>query len=207
MTQIIDIKFSESYIRIDLDTGETLRMSPEIYSIYSLSREMMIDSPLYHQLKEESERWQCKQKALNYLAVRSRSTQEMRTYLYKKGFSKDIIDEIVTGLKDNGYIDDYDFAVRFINTKRRSKIIGENSLKRDLYKKGLNREIIKKALKATETGNPNIKDIYELALKKVIALENKKNKQVKLIYFLNQKGFQENQIRSVIDKLKNEGYI
>lgn len=207
MTQITEIRFTDSYIRIDLDTGETLKMSPEIYTMYSLSKDMMIDSPLYHQLKEESDRWQCRQKALNYLAMRSHSAQEMRTYLYKKGFSKDIIDEILTGLKDAGYIDDYDFAVRFINSKKKSKIIGENALKRDLYKKGINRDIIKKAFKATDAGSVDLNDLYDLALKKLQSLENKKNKTAKLIYFLQQKGFLENQVRSVIDRLKNEGYI
>ncbi|MBN2041732.1 MAG: RecX family transcriptional regulator [Spirochaetes bacterium] len=207
MAQITEIRYTDSYIRIDLDTGETFKMSPEVYSMYSVSREQVLDTALYQQLKEESDRWQCRQKALNYLAMRSHSAQEMKTYLYKKGFSKDIIDEILAGLKDAGYIDDYDFAVRFINSKIKSRVVGENLLKRDLYKKGVSREIINKAIKATEAGNTDINDIYDLALKKLCSLENRKNKTAKLVYFLQQKGFSESRVRQIIDRLKNEEHI
>ncbi len=207
MVQIINIKYSDNYIKIELDTGESLSLTLEVYNMYSLQKGKTIDSELYLQLKDESLKLNCKLKALNYLAIRSRSYREMRIYLTKKGFPGDIIDEILKRFKSEGYIDDYDFAVRFINSRKKSKIIGENALKRDLFKKGVSRDIIKKAIRETGADKIDPDEVYGLAVKKIKSLENKKNKLSKLLYFLRQKGFMEDQVRLIIDRLSEDGYI
>jgi regulatory protein len=204
MPQITNIKYTDAFIKVDLDTGESLKLTPEIFSMYSLSSGKILDSTLYQQLKEESVRFLCKEKALNYLATRSRSYLEMQTYLRKKDFPKNIIQEILNGLRDKGYINDFDYAIRFINYKKKAKVVGTNSLKRDLFKKGINRDLIKKAIKETGADSVDPDEIFELALKKFKRLENKKNKIAKLIYFLQQRGFEESVIRSVLDRVKIE---
>ncbi|MBN2403753.1 MAG: RecX family transcriptional regulator [Spirochaetes bacterium] len=204
MPQVINIKYADSFIKVDLDTGESLKLAPEIFSMYSLSVEKILDGPLYQQLKEESVRFLCKEKALNYLATRSRSYLEMQTYLRKKDFPKNIIQEILNGLRDRDYINDYEYALRFINYKKKSKVIGTNSLKRDLFRKGISRDLIKKAIKETGADSVDPDEIFELALKKYKKLEGKKNRTAKLVYFLRQRGFEESAIRPVLDRLKIE---
>jgi regulatory protein len=206
MPQILNIKYNDSFIKVELDTGESLMLPFNVFSLYPISAGKIVDSLLYQQLKEESDRFACKQKALNYLAVRSRSEQEVRNYLFKKGFQKDIINEILIGIKDNGYLDDYDFALRYISSKKRAKVIGQNALKRDLFKKGIDKNIIRKAIKETGADITDPDEIFELALKKLKSLENKKNRIAKLIYFLKQKGFNEDAIRSVVHRIGNEGH-
>jgi regulatory protein len=205
MIEITEIRFVDPHFMLELSTGEKLRLSTELYSKLGISKGKIIDSEEYGHLKEESARIECRQKAFNYLAVRSRSGLEMRTYLIKKGFNKDIVEEVVCWLKDKNYINDHDFAVSFINNRMKSRLIGRNALKRDLYKKGVSREIINTVLKETEADEVNPDDIYELALKKYNSLENKKNKLLKVIYFLKQKGFEEDQVRNSVDRLKKEG--
>ena len=204
MPQITNIKYADAFIKVDLDTGESLKLAPEIFSMYSISGGKILDSALYQQLKEESVRFLCKEKALNYLAIRSRSYLEMQTYLRKKDFPKNIIQEILNGLRDRGYINDYEYALRFINFKKKAKAVGINSLKRDLSIKGVSRDLINKAIKETGSDSVDPDEIYELALKKFKKLENKKNKIAKLIYFLKQRGFEDNSIRSVLNRLKIE---
>jgi regulatory protein len=205
MPQILNIKYNDSFIKVELDTGESLMLPFNVFSLYPISAGKIVDSLLYQQLKVESARFTCRQKALNYLAVRSRSEQEVRNHLLKKGFQKDIINEILAGVKDNGYLNDYDYALRYISSKKKSKVIGQNVLKRDLYKKGIDKNIIKKAIKETGADITDPDEIYGLALKKMKSLENKKNKVAKLIFFLKQKGFSEDAIRSVVDRIGNEG--
>ncbi len=204
MASILNIKYTDNFIKVDLDTGESLKLSPEIFSMYSLAGGKILEDTLYQQLKEESVRFACREKALNYLAIRSRSYLEMQTYLRKKDFPKNIIQEILNGLRDRGYIDDYEYALRFINFKKKAKVVGANSLKRDLFKKGINRDLIKKAIKESGSDTVDADEIYELALKKFKRLENKKNRTAKLIYFLKQRGFEEAAIRSALDRLKIE---
>jgi regulatory protein len=202
MIEVVNIKYSDSFIRVDLDNGEILSLPHEIFSLYSISKGKIIDNILHQQLKEESARFNCKQKALNYLATRSRSNQEMKNYLIKKNFPTNIIDEILIKLKESGYINDFDYAVRFIANKKRSKTVGRNLLKKDLFGKGINREIIDRAIKDTESEKSDPEEIYELALKKLKSIEGKKNQMQKIAYSLRQKGFDEDEIRTAIGKLK-----
>ncbi|MFH0977098.1 MAG: RecX family transcriptional regulator [Spirochaetota bacterium] len=206
MTEITEIRYTDPYFTVLLSTGERLKLPPELYSELSLSKGKIIDNEEYEHLKEESARLECRGKAFNYLAVRSRSGWEMRLYLIKKGFDKDIVEETVCSLKDKGYINDYDFAISFINSRKNSRIVGRNAIKRDLYKKGVSREIINTAIKKTNAGRIDPDDIYGLALKKYNSLDKKKNKLLKVVYFLKQKGFEEDQVRDAVDKLKKEGY-
>ena len=206
MIEIIEIRYADPHFMLELSTGEKLRISTETYSKLGISKGKIIDSEEYGHLKEESARIECRQKAFNYLAVRARSGQEMRMYLMKKGFNKDIVEEIVHWLKDKSYINDHNFAVSFINNRIKSRLIGRNVLKRDLYKKGVARETINAALKETDADKVNPEDIYELALKKYNSLDNKKNKLLKVIYFLKQKGFEEDQVRNAIDRLRKDGF-
>ena len=206
MIEITEIRYVDPNFTLELSTGEKLRIPMELYSRLGVSKGKIIDSEEYGHLKEESARIECRQKAFNFLAVRARSGQEMRTYLMKKGFDKDIVEEVVHWLKDKSYINDHDFAVSFINSRIKSRLIGKNALKRDLYKKGVAREIINSALKETDADKVNPDEIYELVLKKYKSLENKKNKLLKVIYFLKQKGFEEDQVRNAVDRLRKDGF-
>jgi len=205
MIEITDIRYVDPHFTIVLSTGEKFLLLPELYSKYGISKGKIIDSEEYEHLKEESARLGCRQKAMSYLAVRARSGLEMRTYLIKKGFNKNIVEEVVYWLKEKGYINDHDFALSFINNRKKSRLIGRNALKRDLFKKGVAREIIKAVIRETEADIVNPDDIYELALKKYNSLGNKKNKLLKVIYFLKQKGFEEEQVRNTVDRLKKDG--
>lgn len=204
MIEIISIKYSDNFIITELNTGESFKLTPEIFNMYSLSKGKIIENSLYQQLKEESIKINCRHKALNYLAIRSRSYHEIQNYLIKKEFSKNIIKEILDALQDNGYINDYDYAVRYINNRKKAKVVGRNILKSDLYKKGINKDIIRKAIKESGAEDTDHDAVFELAVKKLKTLENKKNKIPKIIYFLKQKGFTEDEVRKAIKRLKNE---
>ncbi len=206
MFEIIDIKHKDDFIKIDFDTGESFRLTRDIFYLYSLQKGKLVDRVEYQQLKDESDRYTCKQKAFNYLSIRSRSSLELQNYLFKKGFPKDIIREIIEKLREAGYINDYDFAVSYIHHRRNRKAVGEHLLRSELYKKGISRELIKKAIKETGAEVVDLDNLYELALQKLKRLDNKKNKKTKIIYFLKQRGFGERDVRTVIDRLKGDGY-
>jgi regulatory protein len=204
MIEVTEIRYIDPHFAIGLSTGEKLMLLPELYSKYGISKGKIIDSEEYEHLKEESSRLICRHKAMNYLAVRARSGLEMRTYLIKKGFNKNIVEDAVCWLKEKEYLNDHDFALSFINSRKKSRLMGRNALKRDLFKKGIAREIINTALKETETDKTDPDDIYRLALKKYNSLGNKKNKLLKVIYFLKQKGFEEDEVRNAVNRLDKE---
>lgn len=206
MVEVIDIKYKDYFVRIGLNTGESMNLDYDIFNIYNLEKGKIVDSVEYQQLKDEADRFACRQKALDYLSIRSCSSLEMENYLFRKDFSKDIIREVVKSLKESGYINDYNFAMTYINSKKKGKLIGENLLKKQLYKKGIRREIVKRAIAESGFCSVNLDELYRLALEKLKMLGDRRNKMSKLIFFLKQRGFRGDEVRSAIDYLKKEGY-
>ena len=73
--------------------------------------------------------------------------KEIRDKLKKKEFAKDLIDEVIEDLKRVNLIDDYDFASAWIRDRVSNNPRGKAILKQELWKKGIKKEIIEKALK------------------------------------------------------------
>ena len=119
--KIIKINYKEYYAKIDLDNGESLKIPIKISNNFNLSVSRAIDKLEYQQLKEESERYNCKEKAISYLAIKDRSKFEIESYLRKKGFSLNIIKEIILQIIESGYINDYDYAVKYVKELQRKK--------------------------------------------------------------------------------------
>jgi regulatory protein len=201
MITIIKIKILDFHVTAELENGETLDIPHRAANLYKLVSGRSIDSTEYAQLKAESQRFRCKKKALDYLAIRARSVFEMERYLTRKGFSHDIIREIMNDVVESGYVDDYDYAKQFIRSKLNRKLVGKHLLASELQKKGVSRDIIKQALKDTASNNNNIDEIYEIAVKKYQVLKLKKNGLAKLAYFLQHRGFESEIVHTVIARI------
>lgn len=206
MFEILSLKFKNNHIVIEFDTGESFTVPYEIYQLYKIQKEIPVDRTLYQQLKEEHNRYDCKRKALHYLAARCRSASEIEKNLQKKGFSRSLINETVLYLREKDYIDDLDYARRYIRDKSGRKVVGKNLLKYELTRKGIPNKIVKKALSEAESLLEKRDDIYNLALKKLQTLQKKKNKSSKLYLFLKQRGFNNETITAIIQELKDDGH-
>lgn len=204
MIEIEHIITKQTHLTVCFSTGETIRLPIACERMYGLAKGKVIDRPLYQQLKEESEKFMCRRKALDYLSIRNRSTWEIERYLQKKGFGKDPIRETIIFLREAGYINDYDYAVRYINARRSRKTIGKRLLRAELYRRGVDRNIISRALAETGSNIVNADEIYALAVKKANTLKSDQNKMRKIMYFLRQRGFGEDDIRAVVERLKKE---
>jgi len=207
MFQITDIKTAEHHVKIIFDTGEYFILSLEVFNMYTVRKGKSVDTVEYQQLKEESERYLCNKKAVDYLSAADRSRLEIENYLARKGFSKNIIKEIIIKLNESGYINDYKFALNYIHYKKSRKAVGENLLRHELFKKGVSKNFINIALSESSAGSDDTESLYQLALKKIKSLGTKKNKESKLIFFLKQRGFHDKDIRTVINNLKSDGQI
>ncbi len=201
MPEIVKIQYCENHIKVELDSGEKLKLSILSAGNLKLHSGKKITNVEYKHLAEESSRFTCYHQGLSYLAIRSRSRAEMETYLRRKGYSGDIIQETIAKFHDSGYINDRDFAIQYIKSKKHRKTIGENLLRSELYRKGIPKDIIRDSLKETRAGDDDIEAIYELAAKKFEQIRNKTNPRSKLHYFLHQRGFNNDLIRKVLLKI------
>jgi len=189
---------------VRLSTGESLHIGVDRAGPFGLSKGKVIDQLEYAQLKEESDLFRCRRKALDYLAARNRSAREIETYLAGKGYSGNHIGEVVNDLVQRRYIDDYGFALGYIRYRRGRSAVGNNLLKQELRNKGVKRELITQALRETADSEADDEELYGLARKKLDKIGPKHNRFQKLSYFLYNRGFDGAAIRRVLERLRKE---
>jgi regulatory protein len=85
-------------------------------------------------------------RALNFLAVRPRSTAEVRERLRRKNVAPDLIDAVIARLNRAQYLDDAEFARYWIGERARSRPRGARLLRGELRNKGVSPALIEAAL-------------------------------------------------------------
>jgi len=84
------------------------------------------------------------------LAIRSRTTHELRARLVKLGYAHELVDVTVDRLLALGYLDDKAYARAWVGGRDRSRPRGTAALRRELLRKGLGRELVDAALHERE---------------------------------------------------------
>ncbi|HUD44057.1 MAG TPA: RecX family transcriptional regulator [Patescibacteria group bacterium] len=84
--------------------------------------------------------------AYRFLNYRLRSEKEVRDNLLKKKASPEVIEKIISKLKEQRFLNDETFARMWVESRSRTKPRSHYLLKLELRQKGINDEIIEKIL-------------------------------------------------------------
>lgn len=87
-----------------------------------------------------------KQTAYRLLSYRDRSAREIETKLAEKGYSEETIAEVITFLREAGYLDDDRFARHWVRSRTDYRHFGPIRLKRELLEKGIASEEADRAI-------------------------------------------------------------
>lgn len=142
-------------------------------------------------------------KIKQYCAYQERCHSEVRTKLYSFGLNKVEIEEIVSLLITENYLNEERFAILYAGGKFRMKQWGKNKIKQSLKFKQISDYCIKKALKEIDERDYR-KTFFNLADQKIKSLKGEKNifiKKRKLQDFLIRKGYESNLIMEVVNGL------
>ncbi|MEA2676374.1 MAG: regulatory protein [Chloroflexota bacterium] len=80
--------------------------------------------------------------AAAFLAVRPRSITETKRRLQHLGYPQVLIEQVIDWFAEIGYLDDESFARTWVESRDRARPRGENALRRELYLKGVGREVV-----------------------------------------------------------------
>ena len=86
-------------------------------------------------------------RALHFLAARDRSQAEVSNRLLRLGFNTEVIEAAVARLQEQGYVDDERFAESFVHKGLHSGW-AERRIKVEMLRRGLERELVERALAA-----------------------------------------------------------
>lgn len=89
---------------------------------------------------------QAKKTAMNMLAMRDHSSDELRTKLLKRDLMPEAIDVLIEKLQNSRLLNDEEFAHRFARAQRENRKLSRSVLKRELSKKGISPELASDAV-------------------------------------------------------------
>lgn len=106
----------------------------------------MIDEDKISVLLRDEERQKVVQAALRYIGRRAHSVQEVHQKLYRAGYKDELINDVLSQLQEQGYLDDQDYANRRAEYCFHSQNRGRRWIEQDLRHKGIAPNQIQKAM-------------------------------------------------------------
>jgi regulatory protein len=189
---------------IYLDGQFALGLSEEVFLKFSLFENKKIEEKEIEEILFEEEKAQAKEKALNFLSYRPRTEKEIRKKLKEKDFDDAVIEEVAQTLKRLKLIDDYEYAKNFVQERLRLSPRGENLLKQELWKKGIDKEIIGEVLRETFESR-DVEEIAQEVLEKAKRKYRNLEKEVALRRikgFLLRRGFSYETVNELVKDSK-----
>ncbi|MFZ1785289.1 MAG: regulatory protein RecX [Ferruginibacter sp.] len=143
------------------------------------------------------------QKAKQYCAYQERCHAEVKDKLYSFGQNKKDVDELLSELIGENYLNEERFAIMYAGGKFRMKQWGRVKIKYSLKQKQVSPYCIKKALAAIDESDYK-RTLAKLFEQKLKTLKGEKNifiKKRKLQDHLIQKGYETDLIRGLISSI------
>lgn len=156
------------------------------------------------QFRKTLSKEQALQKARHYCAYQERSHSEVKEKLYSLGLRKQEVEESLSQLIEDNYLNEERFARQFAGGKFRMKQWGRVKITYELKQKQVSAYCIKVAMKEIEEAD-YLKTLDKLATKKWDTLKGETNRFVKLRKtqdYLMQKGYETQLISAALNTLK-----
>jgi regulatory protein len=132
------------------------------------------------------------QRAAKLLSAKQRSVEELRERLLAgRGANETIVNEVITRLREYGYLDDTKFAQNYASLRLRERPLGRRRLERDLWLKKVDKQTATTALDEVFDATPE-DDLIDRAIAKRIRLRGKpgtREQAKKLFDHLIRQGF------------------
>ena len=80
--------------------------------------------------------------AYAFVAHRAHGTKELETKLLDKGFESDLVNNVIKALLEKGFLNDYDVAYRWAESRIKNRLWGKTKLYHFLREKNIKKDII-----------------------------------------------------------------
>lgn len=151
------------------------------------------------EILQEGEKTDALSKAISYVSKSLKTKRQVKEYLQRKGFDENIIWYVIDKLKEYKYIDDVEYAKRFIEST--SKVQGQKMIDYKLMSKGVKKDDISEALGQAEVSY--VESATYLAEKYMRNKEKTKENYYKVYKYLIGRGFSYEQADLATLKFKN----
>lgn len=166
-------------------------------SRYRIQEESELSQETVNEIKNEVLTKRVKLRAMYLLNQMDRTEEQLQTKLKKDLYTDDLIEIAMQYVKSFGYIGDFNYAKRYVESKCNSKSKAE--IKMALLQKGVSRDTVEEVLEGYYSEENECAAIQKILEKKRFSSENATDLEKKKMFeYLMRKGFHYDEIRQVI---------
>jgi regulatory protein len=196
---------------VSVDGSEIATVTAETLAAHHIRVGRPIDSKTIDALQNEHRRTLVLDRALRLLAVRARTTTELRQSLLraKDRPAADDVKWVITTLTERGYLDDARFADQFVRDRAASRGWAKHRLRQELRKRGVDQTRIEPALTQADD-DAAIDDDSAAAVaaakwRRTHSARDPQKDRQRLYGFLARRGFSPDVIRSAMQAVLDDG--
>jgi regulatory protein len=146
ITRIAPLRRVRGRFAIEIDGRGGLTLSEDVLVRSGLSVGDPLDAAAIADLLSSDEIARAIEAALNFLAYRPRSEREVRDRLRRGAFNADTVDRVIARLYEWRYLDDADFARRWVENRTEQRPRGRRLLQQELRQKGIDAETAREVI-------------------------------------------------------------
>lgn len=140
VTRIAEQRRKRGRVWVEIDGRHGFSLADEVVARAGLAAGDDLDEAALEQLLAADEVARATETALAFLAYRPRSEKEVRDRLRRGGFGQSAADQTIARLHEWRYLDDADFARRWVESRAAGRPRGNRLLQQELHQKGIDRE-------------------------------------------------------------------
>lgn len=142
---ISNISFEKKKFHVSFDNGEEIKISEDTLVNFGLYKGQEVEEVFVDNLKFEDEKSEALLLSYKFLQ-RNKTKQQLVDYLYKNKIQRDIIDLVLPILEEKKYLNDEDYARRYLSDALNIKKYGKIKTRYMLMSKGIDKKIIEKVM-------------------------------------------------------------
>ncbi len=146
VTALRPTKRDPDRIAVDLDGSFAFALPAALVSDQRIDIGDMLDADRVNALLAADQASRATEAALVFLGYRPRSEKEVRDRLRRGGYEQDAIEHAISRLHEWRYLDDADFARRWVENRTAHRPRGRRLLQQELRHKGIDGEIARDAI-------------------------------------------------------------
>jgi regulatory protein len=159
------------------------------------------------EIERDEQYVQAKQRALDYLAHKPRTEEEVRRKLRRTDVPDPVVEDVVARLYELSYLDDEAYAQDYVRNRFASKKYGPVRIRRELVERGIDRHVAEAAvdeLFAEKDVQAVARDHAEKRWARLADEDDVRRRKQKLYRYLRRRGFTSATITPLLDELERE---
>ena len=204
ITRLAPLRRQPGRFSVEIDGRSGLTLEEEVLQRSGWHVGDVVDADALAAIADQDTLARATESALVYLAYRPRTEQEVRTRLRRAGHTPGIIAQVMTKLHEWRYLDDADFARRWVENRTAQKPRGKRLLQQELRQKGVAAETAREVIAWAEVDEAAAAEA--LARKRLASYAGEDPQAVrrKLSAYLARRGYGYDVVRGAIERVLGE---